>query len=528
MIYNLNEITEDPFQQIPYDVCIIGAGPAGITLALNLSKEFNVLLLEAGGFDHSVESQEVYKGKNIGHEYYNLDECRARWLGGGTNLWGGWCYPLDELDFKKREFVKYSGWPIEKKDLDPYRERAKAMFKIPASFNFDSPQRKIEDPVIGWDDVMGGKSRDFHQIDFWRNPEMNFGYQYKDELKKSTNVHCYLNANLTDMALLDDLSAIKKTKVQNYKGKVFDIQANTFVLATGAIENARLLLNFNKQLNKGIGNKNDLVGRFFADHPHFRIGKILLEDKLREKVLAAGRALSSGDIAPSEEFQLHNRTLNFGFRIKINPKGMISMTTKERIRNMLCSQEWMINSINYYRENFSHKRRFNCFHQELNLDNTDGIISTGAEAAPNPLSRVTIGDGNDRFDMQRTILDWQLTKVDKDSIRTGLIGYGKYFATKDLGRVQIDKWVLKEDDEFPGSPQPMGGLHHMGTTRMSMSPREGVVDADQKVYGMNNFYIAGSSVFPTTGHVNPTFTIVQMTLRLADHINSMQLFNKRH
>jgi len=122
--------------------------------------------------------------------------------------------------------------------------------------------------------------------------------------------------------------------------------------------------------------------------------------------------------------------------------------------------------------------------------------------------------------MQRVTLDWRFLNIDKSTVRDGVVAFAEMFASKGLGRVKIDNWVLSDDVDFPSvSSSGRPGPHHMCTTRMSNDPKEGVVDSNQKVFGINNLYIAGSSVFSTAGEVNPTFTIVQMTLRLADHLN---------
>ncbi len=149
----------------------------------------------------------------------------------------------------------------------------------------------------------------------------------------------------------------------------------------------------------------------------------------------------------------------------------------------------------------------------------DGLLRIVSEQSPNPDSRITIGPDIDRFGLSSPVLHWQLSEIDKHTIRQAVIRFGEAFAESGLGRVRIANWLLYDDIELPGIAEAqVGGHHHMCTTRMASTPREGVVDANQKVFGINNLYISGPSVFSTVGHANPVFTIVQISLRLAKHI----------
>ena len=499
MIYDLNKLKDNPFKDKLFDICIIGGGAAGITLAMYLKKDFDIFLLEGGGLEFSDESQEIYKGKNTGHEYFELDESRARWLGGSTNWWGGWSKPLDSCDFKKRDFVKYSGWPIEKTDLDPYDKEARSIVNLPKepqSINYK-----------GWTDILEKGDKDLNEFKFrWSYPATNFRDKYRSELENRANLACFVNANLTDMTLSDNLSNIKNIEIKNYRSQVFGAKAKIYILATGGIENARLLLNFNKQCKNGIGNNNDLLGRFFSDHPHYVTGSYIVDDEIA-KIFASKKPERMDEFRttffkPSEKFQKLQKVLNFELRVEPSFKLYSSKDTfKEKLRSTLCSTDWSRNIL-----------ESRCHY--------DGAIRISAEQVPNPESRVTIGSEVDTLGLRRAVLSWNFQEMDKSTFRKATMRFAKLFAERNLGRVKIDDWILSNDEKLPGFPQEVGGNHHMGTTRMGATPSEGVVDKDQKVFGINNLYVAGSSVFTTVGYVNPTFTIIQMSLRLADHINT--------
>ena len=319
------------------------------------------------------------------------------------------------------------------------------------------------------------------------------------------------------MTLLNDLSSIENIEVRNYNKKVFNSNAKTYILATGGLENARLLLNFNKQVKNGIGNEHGLVGRFFAEHPHFICGEFIVEDHIEgifsNKKIPSRYEDYNNFLVPSEKFQKDAKIMNFGLRIE--PLGTLyHKPFKAKIRDIICESGWLKNATEIVRS-----KHMDC--------TGDGHLRVVSEQVPNPDSRVTLGVKVDKFGLKQLVLNWKLLEMDKTTHRKAMMRFATMFAKQNLGRVKIRKWLLDKDkffpgyidSEFPEIPQELGGNHHMSTTRMGISPSEGVVDKNQKVFGIDNLYIAGSSVFTTGGHVNPTFPIIQMTLRLADHIN---------
>ncbi len=506
MLYDLNEVQIDPFEGKLFDVCIIGGGMVGIPLAIYLNKNLNILLLEAGGLDYSEESQEVYKGDQVGFDTnYTLKNRGNRWLGGSSNTWGGRCFPFTSLDFKKRDYIKYSGWPIKKEDLDPYAEEAKLIF--------DLPPVQQQGFYKGWTDVLENTDDYFSGTKFlYSVPPTNFKSKYETELKSRSNIHCYINANLTDMILNKTLDDVNNIEIKNYKNGVFNATAKIFILATGGIENPRLLLNFNKQCHNGIGNKNDLVGRFFSDHILNHVGTFIMEDHAENAFtgteIPANKRFVWSTLAPTEKLQRNNELGRF--EIHVRPYlGLFSRSRKfkQKIKEIVCLTEWTKGLATSIKG------------KEYECEYSDGSLMVIQGQEPNPLSRVTLGTNTDRFGLKRAVLDWQFVEKDVLTCKKGFMTFVKRFVASNLGRIHIDDWLLKKDIKFIDDYYLSGGWHLMGTTRMGSSPKDAVVDSNLKVFGINNLYIGGTSVFPTYGAVNPTFVMTQMTLRLADHLN---------
>ena len=509
MIVDLNVVDSDPFSEKKFDVCVCGAGVAGITIALKLSQRLNVVLLEAGDYEYTAASQSIYKGTNSGREYYPLDTARLRYLGGTSNHWEGWCRPLDSYDFKQKSYVGFSGWPIERKDLDPYLIEAKSILDIPSV--------KEEKKSIWPEDVPDAisKSRDFKNIEFWYSTPTKFGKKYGEELERRHNLVCFLNANVTNINLTENLKNVEQVEVRTYSGRIFKINARVNILATGGIENPRILLNCNNQIEVGLGNENDLVGRFFAEHPHCKVGSFILQDQARASLAHnwINRVKARRFFAPSQRLMQQDNILNFGLLYYPN-KPNNAPRFKERLKRLICEPTPFEDTVENIRGRL------------VKCDNiVDGVLRIASEQEPNPSSRIRLGSEFDRLEKRRVVLDWKLSEIDVHTIRQAAIRFGVFFADLGLGRVHVADWLLREGEDFElasvGKGEIVGGSHHMCTTRMANSPHKGVVDLNQRVFGIDNLYIAGSSVFSSGGHANPTFTIVQMSLRLAEHINAV-------
>jgi choline dehydrogenase-like flavoprotein len=258
MIRNLEEFSGN--KEVSADVCIVGAGAAGITLAREfVGASFNVCVLEAGTFDYDLRAQSLYEGRNIGFPYYPLDAVRSRYFGGTTNHWAGACRPLDDIDFEIRPSIPHSGWPVSKSDLDPYYVRAHDVCKLGPYIYDPSYWATSEAQPLSF------ATNDIQTAMMQAQPT-RFGPTYRDELDQARDVDIYLSANVVDLESSPDGQAIRRVHAKSFGGRELIVSAKVFILATGAIENARLLLASNRIHKSGLGNQYDLVGRYFMEH----------------------------------------------------------------------------------------------------------------------------------------------------------------------------------------------------------------------------------------------------------------------
>jgi len=500
------------------DLCIIGAGAAGITIARELSGGgLRVCLVESGGLEYEPVTQSLYEGEIIGLPYYPLEESRLRFFGGTTNHWSGQCAPLGEMDFQVRPWVPYSGWPISKADLDPYYHRALPVCEL-GPYTFD---RKAWE-AFGVEPLLFNPEK--IQSHFWQNSRgpTRFGKVYLEELESAENITVYLNANVTNIQTDQSGGNVTHIDVAALNGKNGKIKARYFVLACGGMENPRLLLISNTVQTNGLGNDHDLVGRFFMDHASALCGTIV-----------AANADSLLDVYQWRNFEgtLFRPGMAIGKEEQRQKKVLNACATfaeEEKVPDGVKTGRKILGDV---REGQFPDDLYESLARILNdLDNVSSYLQcrirgrekcttvlhleTRIEQAPNPNSRITLSAEKDALGLNRLRLDWQRGEMEKKTLKAMGIAFGSEFGRLNLGRVQLPKW-LEED----GDSEWMGGsYHHMGTTRMADNPKMGVVDENCRIHGVSNLYIAGSSVFPTSGFVNPTFTIIALALRLADHL----------
>ncbi|MET9087196.1 GMC family oxidoreductase [Streptomyces sp. NPDC004237] len=472
------------------EVVIVGAGPAGLATAFGLaSSGRRVMVIESGGFtpmpDYGTGGGRV-RGSM---PYHNLSEGRARGLGGSSALWGGWIVPLSDLDFETRPDLTLTGWCMSRRSLDPYYRRALSFIGVPDTFPYQDWSRANE-PAF--------RDSPFVTRSFPAMGRLQLGNRHA-ELFTMDSVDLVLGATVKRIVTIADGSAVDHVVVGTAGGD-FVVTADVFVLSTGGIENPRILLaSANKSWPNGLGNAHDLVGRYFMEHPHvdamrFQADPGALDTDFfttRPAGLAAnGDPMAvNGALALSEEFCVAHGI--GGAELFVERAGL---HTKGRIPLELDGQPRPLRNCEYPANEMA--------------------LITVTEQVPNPNSRVMLGDTRDRYEIPHPVLQWELGEIDIRTVHSSVDAATDLLLA--LGVKEVRKRL--REDEWPDDT--IGGIHHLGTTRMAHSPAEGVVDADCRVHDIHNLYIAGGSVFPTSGYAPPTLTITALALRLADHLVS--------
>ncbi len=492
------------------DIAIIGGGPAGITLARSFAgRATRIMIVEAGGVDFDADVQAMYEGVNTGIEY-PLAVNRMRYFGGSSNHWGGYCRPLDPIDFEKRDWVPHSGWPFAIDELEPYYEPASEIVEVAPGRYADKQywQQRTGDDLP---DPRTGRMR-IRYVHF--SPPTRFGKRYGPELEAAGNIQVMLNANVSHIDATEDARGVTGLDIRTLNGLGHKVRAKIYVVATGGLENARTLLLSNKQMKAGLGNQNDLVGRYFMEHPHLTgFGEIVLADLkrmpelYRDRLIIEGRPCKAA-FNPSDEFLRERRLLNATFMGGI--AGHYQADT-HNAWDRTPQHIDMLQAAKYFLTDGD---------GPPDPDNPQRIghwmgMGCACEQEPNPDSRVSLADDKDALGLPRIKLDWRLTELDRRSVVEHMRSLAMEVGALGIGRMLIG---VEDDGKWP--ELVAGGSHHMGTTRMHDDPTQGVVDRNCKVHGIDNLYVAGSSVFPTSGAANPTLTLVALALRLGDHLRA--------
>ncbi|MEQ8858159.1 MAG: GMC family oxidoreductase [Pseudomonadales bacterium] len=513
------------------DVCVIGAGAAGISVTRRLCRAgHRVILLEAGGLDYDADTQNLNDGANVGMPYYDLVDARLRFFGGTTNIWGGRCTPLEPIDFERRPWVRHSGWPLTFDDLLPYYLEAHRDLEL-GDFGYDQRLWRLlgrTPPPLTPDALI---------TRFWRfdTVKERFSPGRCRDLFDAATVTVLTHANVVHLQANAHASALEHVRVSTLEGRTVEVRARCFVLACGGIENPRLLLAANDVERQGIGNRHDLVGRFFMEHQHGRAGKVLtarpfeLWNLFRKRAPGRGQPPIAPTLLPAPALQARRGILNTAltFKLQRSPEQGLSLNDRvyRRLKHQLPPDRSRRRLWHAYRSvRGALQRSVKPVVERLRARGARHLyVMVRAEQSPNPASRVVLGSERDALGVPRAALDWQLSRQDKDTVAVLAETLNQEFIRIGHGGMEPAAWLAEPGSEWPVdatvSKHPIGGYHHMGTTRMSDDPAHGVVDGDCRVHGYGNLYVAGSSVFTTGGWANPTLTILALAYRLADRID---------
>ncbi len=474
-------LADENSKKIDYDIVIIGSGPAGITLSLKLqNKNLKIALVESGERYFSEDSQKYYKGKIKGEFPRKLDEARLSMFGGTTGHWGGTCRNLDEHDFL--------AWPIKKKDLDEHSEEAAKIIKIKNSFKNEKLNENLN-------------------IIEYQQSKSYFPDDYYPEIVDSKNIHLFLQTTMIEMNG-KNFSTNNVKCYSKINKNFFNLNGKIFVLATGGIENSRILL-LEQNRKKGLFSNNLPIGMYWFEHPFKILGQAIVDHEKMKKNLNSSfdpwvNLFNAGD---------NSETYSFA--------PTYDLINQEKISNSCC---WLVTHERSYKNWKNVAKNLFCLTPNISkklLKKFDRNLLCGAtiysnwEQEPEISNKIVLADEKDEFGNNKAMLIYKKSNLVRKTARVMFEKIGELLIEKDLGRLIGEDFLYENDIDYNSE----AGWHHMGGTRMGNNKKYSVVDRNLKVHGSKNLYVIGSSVFPTGGHANPTFSIIQLTLRLEEHIS---------
>lgn len=532
-------------QGLAADLCIVGGGAAGLTMAHALKDSgLSILLLEAGEERQTKASQKNYEGELVDPRSHPwLHHFRVRAAGGSSRIWGGRCMPFDPIDFEARDWVAGPGWPFGIDTLTPYYLAAQEAAEAGA-FDYDPAS------------VLPAAQREFARgldndlietrLERFSRPT-NFWTRFGADLAKAENVRILMNAPVQEIHLTKDGSAVDHLEVRRPDGTTAPIRAKRYVLAMGGLESVRLMMTSNRVKPAGLGGDHGHLGRFYMSHLAAAVGEIQFTDPagvafdyavddagiyVRRRLALTAKAQrdlqclnvifrthlpdpadpSHGDPVLSAMFLVKNFVL-YEYSRKFREGGVSKASYLGHVSNILRQPGRLVRFANtWLRKRVFADRKL----PSVVLGSKTGayVLEFHAEQAPNPDSRLTLSDEKDAFGVAKLKADWRMTQQDTDSLLKAYALLAVGLERTGVGRLVYDPQIVAAKAAAEGA---YGG-HHIGAARMARDPRDGVVDPDCRVHGVNNLFLASSAVFPTSSQANPTLTILALSLRLAEHL----------
>ena len=501
-----------------YDVCIVGAGAAGITLALALEETgLRVCLLEAGGTDYEAVTQRLYEGHVAGQPYPLLRDTRVAALGGSTTVWAGWCRPLEAIDFER-------GWSFGMDEMRPYYARAHPICGL-ADYDY-TPERWAG--VLGSRRLLDGDATFGNEI-FHINIQ-NFGERYREHLGRAKNIDLVLHAPVTRLRM--EGPTCSAAEVRTLDGHGFAVGAGRFVLAAGGVENPRLLLLSATEGSPAPGNRYDLVGRYFTDHMFVDPGWLVLEEPdslefYRSRPVDSTRGASvRGVLSLRREVVERERLMNASlfFHPRYESHRVFASTEVKAFLQMWnkFSRRGVPGAVWPYLKEAIRAPHQIAVATARKLAVGDGParhwrMRASFETSFRYENRVVLSGERDQLGRRTVRIEWRTGDEDVENMRRVMRLFDQSVRRAGIGVFEGGF----PDDSSAWLREVEAGKHHMGTTRMHVSPEHGVVDEHGQVHGTANLFVTGSSVFPSGGYANPTLTIVALAIRLGERFSNV-------
>lgn len=535
------------------DVCIIGAGAAGLTLAHELAGSGLAVIVIAGGGKRpgkrpAKRDQALYRGVVLDPASHGwAHRYRQRRYGGTTGIWGGRCLPFDAIDFEARDWVPHSGWPLDRAALEPYYARAAAYCEIGAPL-FDAATALPDRPakLLPGFDAASVSDTTIERF----SPPTDFGRLLERRLAQAPSVRVLLDAHCIGLAGTPSGAAIERVLCATFRPSRFSVRARTTVIAAGGLETARLLLAARDRAEAPLALTSPWLGRGYMSHLNATAGTIRFTAP--PAAINGGYELSPEGVycrrrlwlAPTVQRELG--LLNTTWRLHHPPindpahrQPVLSamylvkdLVLYEYSRRMRAGRS-LGNLAGHLRNVIAHPVALGRFAVDwvdrrmlrsrrlpsvaLYSPTGEYTLEVHAEQSPDPRSAIELGGLSDAFGMPELRVDWRCNDRDVDSVRRAYGVLQRAFARTGLGTLALDTDRLEHDLRHEGA---VGG-HHLGAARMAEAPAHGVVDRDGKLFGIFNGYVASGAVLPTSGQANPTFTIVALAIRLADHLKAV-------
>ncbi|NVD42209.1 GMC family oxidoreductase [Ensifer sp. HO-A22] len=533
------------------DVAIVGGGPVGLTIARELANSrCRVLIIESGGADFEAAQQSLNAVENVGEPIarngvespgrgYNGSlswlndiapfELRNRGLGGSTHTWIGKCASFDEIDFERRSWLPVSGWPMTRESLTPALDRAARLLNLGPNFYDERLFGRLHSPPdeLGFD-------RDLLRPFFWqfsherdqRGEPMRFG-RVAAELV-APNIDILTDATVTAIHLDESGRRVASLDLRSVDGVRACVRPEIVVLCAGGIENARLLLASTSVMTGGIGNGRDVVGRYLADHPR----STLLQFDRRDIDIVARHfnfyGLSDEGVT---RFYLHGLCLSpdvqrreelvncAAYPVQIHSPADPWAALKRLMRGD-CTRLASDLAVAVGSPAFLAKGTFRRVVQKRGMMHRSDTLrfDVMAEQKLDAESRVTLSDQRDRNGVPLPRVAWRIGPTEVQSVKRLARALSAEFVRNGFPRPNLADWIAADDDSKAAFTDM---AHPSCTTRMGSDPATSVVDANAMVHGVDGLFVAGSSIFPTPGHANPTLMTLGLAIRLADHLKTL-------